>query len=205
VARALPGATKGESQELCFVPSGRYDAFVAARVPRERLRPGPIVDGEGRTVGRHGGVHGFTIGQRKGLGVALGKPAFVVGLDAESATVRLGDEAELLASEARIGGAAWCDDVRFPLEAEVRVRARHGGERAVIERLDRDGVFVARFREPVRAISPGQVAVAYRGDRVLGGGTIILGDARERPPAILGDARERPPTIPTTAAGEGLL
>ncbi len=169
LARDLPGATKGESQELCFVPTGRYDAFVAARA-RERLRPGPIVDGEGRTVGQHGGVHAFTIGQRKGLGVALGKPAFVVGLDAASATVRLGDESELLGSEARITGAAWSDDVLFPLEAEVRVRARHEGERAVIEPAG--GAFVARFREPVRAISLGQVAVAYRGDRVLGGGTI---------------------------------
>jgi tRNA-specific 2-thiouridylase len=178
LARRLPGAEKGESQELCFVPTGRYDAFVAARAPRERLRPGPIVDSGGRTVGQHGGVHAFTLGQRKGLGVALGKPAFVVGLDAESATVRLGDEADLFASEARISGAAWSDDVRFPLEADVRVRARHEGERALIEHLaDADpergeAVFVARFREPVRAISPGQVAVAYLGDRVLGGGVI---------------------------------
>ena len=170
LARRLPGADKGESQELCFVPSGRYDAFVTAHAPEGRIRPGPIVDGEGRTVGRHAGVHAFTLGQRKGLGVALGKPAFVVALDAESATVRLGDEAALLASEARITDAAWSDDVRFPLEAEVRVRARHEGERAVIER---DGAaFVARFRAPVRAISPGQVAVAYRGERVLRAGVI---------------------------------
>ncbi len=175
LARALPGATKGESQELCFVPTGRYDAFVAERAG-DRLRPGPIVDPEGRTVGRHGGVHAFTVGQRKGIGVALGRPVFVVGLDAETATVRLGDEGELYAAEARIEGAAWSDDVRFPLEAEVRVRARHEGEPAVIERVagvERGAeVFVARFQRPVRAVSPGQVAVAYRGDRVLGGGTI---------------------------------
>src|SRR3954471_9666894 len=71
LARRLPGATKGESQELCFVPAGRYDAFVAERA-QGRLRPGPIVDPEGREVGAHGGVHAFTLGQRKGLGVALG-------------------------------------------------------------------------------------------------------------------------------------
>jgi tRNA-specific 2-thiouridylase len=179
LARRLPGAAKGESQELCFVPTGRYDAFVAERAG-DRLRPGAIVDGDGRPVGRHGGVHGFTVGQRKGLGVALGRPVFVVGLDAASAIVRLGDEAELFATEARIEGAAWSDDVQFPLEAEVRVRARHEGERAVIERVACAGLagssggeaFVARFCEPVRAISPGQVAVAYRGDRVLGGGVI---------------------------------
>ena len=179
LARGLPGATKGESQELCFVPSGRYDTFVAHHAGEDRLRPGPIVDADGRAVGRHAGVHGFTVGQRKGLGVALGRPAFVVELDAANATVRLGDEAALFASEASIVETAWCDDVRFPLEADVRVRARHEGERALIERAPRVGVcddegdaFVVRFREPVRAISPGQVAVAYRGDRVLGGGTI---------------------------------
>jgi tRNA-specific 2-thiouridylase len=169
LARALPGATKGESQELCFVPAGRYDAFVTERAG-DRVRPGPIVGPEGRPVGQHAGVQGFTLGQRKGLGVALGRPMFVVGLDAATATVRLGDERELYASEARIEGAAWGDDVRFPLDAEVRVRARHEGERATIEREGE--AFVARFHAPVRAISPGQVAVAYLGDRVLGGGTI---------------------------------
>ena len=177
IARRIPGANKGESQEICFVPTGRYDAFVAERAGKDRIRPGPIVDGDGRTVGRHGGVHGFTIGQRKGLGVALGRPVFVVGIDAESATVRLGDEADLYAVEARLEQTAWSEDVRFPLEALVRVRARHDGERAVIDHVPGDGTgaagaFVARFLQPVRAVSPGQVAVAYRGDRVLGGGTI---------------------------------
>lgn len=169
LARRLPGATKGESQELCFVPTGRYDAFVAARADG-RIRPGAIVDEAGRAVGSHAGVHAFTVGQRKGLGVALGRPVFVVGLDAATGTVKLGDEAALFVREARIEGATWSDDVRFPLEAEVKVRARHEAERAVIE-PDGDG-FVARFDAPVRAVSPGQVAVAYRGDRVLGGGTI---------------------------------
>ncbi|APR83027.1 tRNA-specific 2-thiouridylase MnmA [Minicystis rosea] len=175
--RKLPGATKGESQELCFVPTGRYDAFVSERADG-RLRPGAIVDAEGRPVGAHAGVHAFTIGQRKGLGVALGKPMFVVDLDADTATVRLGDESALYSNEARIEEAAWSDDVQFPLEADVKVRARHDAERAVIERTADPAtgadVFVARFQTPVRAISPGQVAVAYRGDRVLGGGVITM-------------------------------
>lgn len=170
LALRLPGATKGESQELCFVSSGRYEAFVAERAGA-RVRPGPIVDARGRTVGHHAGVHAFTIGQRKGLGVALGRPAFVVGLDAATATVRIGDEAALDARGARIEGAVWCDDVRFPLEADVKVRARHEGAPATLEQAGGDGV-VARFHAPVRAVSPGQVAVAYHGDRVLGGGTI---------------------------------
>ncbi|MEO7327599.1 MAG: tRNA 2-thiouridine(34) synthase MnmA [Minicystis sp.] len=175
LARQLPGATKGESQELCFVPTGRYDAFVAERA-EGRIRPGPIVGPEGQRVGAHEGVHGFTIGQRKGLGVALGRPVFVVGLDAGTGTVRLGDEGELLAGGARLESAAWSDDARFPLEAVVRVRARHEGERAIIARevdpATGAEVFFARFLAPVRAISPGQVAVAYHGDRVVGGGTI---------------------------------
>lgn len=175
IARGLPGATKGESQELCFVPTGRYDAFVAERA-EGRIRPGPIVGPEGQRVGAHEGVHAFTIGQRKGLGVALGRPVFVVGLDAGTGTVRLGEEGELLASSARLEGAEWSDDASFPLEAVVRVRARHEGEQAIIERgvdaATGAEIFLARFLAPVRAISPGQVAVAYRGDRVVGGGTI---------------------------------
>jgi len=175
VARRLPGANKGESQELCFVPTGRYDAFVAERA-EGRVRPGPIVGPDGRQVGEHEGIHGFTLGQRKGLKVALGKPMFVVGLDADAGAVKLGGEADLLARSARLEGAEWSDDVRFPLEAEVKVRARHEGERAVIERevdpTNGAEIFVARFEAPVRAVSPGQVAVAYRGDRVFGGGLI---------------------------------
>lgn len=175
LGRRLPGAQKGESQELCFVPTGRYDGFVAERA-EGRIRPGPIVDREGRVVGSHGGVHAFTVGQRKGLGVALGRPAFVVGIDAASATVRLGDEADLQAAGAVIAEAVWADDVALPLEAVVQVRARHEGAPAVIERgedpVTGEARWVARFAAPVRAVSPGQMAVAYRGDRVLGGGVI---------------------------------
>jgi tRNA-specific 2-thiouridylase len=89
---------------------------------------------------------------------------------------RLGDEAALLSSAARLDGAVWSDDAVFPLDATVRVRARHDGEHAVIDRevdpATGAPVFIARFRTPVRAVSPGQVAVAYQGDRVVGGGTI---------------------------------
>lgn len=169
LARALPGATKGESQELCFVPSGRYDAFVAERADG-RVRPGPILDRDGRRVGDHEGIHAFTIGQRRGLGVALGKPAFVVDVDRETRAVKLGDEGDLFARAARIDDAVWGSDVVFPVRASVRVRARHDGEMAEISRAGEG--FVARFVEPVRAIAKGQVAVAYDGDRVLGGGTI---------------------------------
>jgi tRNA-specific 2-thiouridylase len=170
VAERLPGANKGESQELCFVSSGRYDAFVEARADG-RVRPGPLLDPDGRVVGQHTGIHRYTIGQRKGLGVALGRPAFVVGVDAASSAVRLGFEEDTFAS-----GAILHDDIvfsnglSFPLEATVKVRARHEGAKATLSR-EGDRISV-RFAEPVRAVSPGQVAVAYDGTRVLGGGKI---------------------------------
>src|SRR5262249_30996891 len=100
----------------------------------------------------------------------------VVGLDAACGTVQLGDEEDLLASGAALADPVWSDDVALPFEAEVRVRSRHDGERAIVDR-ERDPKtgeerIVARFVTPVRAVSPGQIAVAYRGDRVLGGATI---------------------------------
>ncbi len=175
VAARLPGAQKGESQELCFVASGRYDAFVEARADG-RVRPGPLLDPSGRVVGHHGGVHRFTVGQRKGIGVALGRPAFVVGVDAESAAVQLGFEEDTFAT-----GAVLADDivfssgVSFPLEATVKVRARHAGERATLRSAmaaDGSEKIVVHFDKPVRSVSPGQIAVAYDGTRVLGGGRI---------------------------------
>jgi tRNA-uridine 2-sulfurtransferase len=175
---ALPGAEKGESQELCFVPTGRYDEFVSMRAP-DRIRPGPILDESGRVVARHGGVHGFTIGQRRNLGVALGHRAYVVGLDAESGAVRLGPRAALLAAGARLERTVLCDDVTLPVECDVAVRYR-GRPTAARLALGASGVEVV-FREPVAAVVPGQFAVFYRGRRVLGGGAI-----REALPARLG-------------------
>ena len=171
LARKLPGATKGESQELCFVSSGHYATFVEQRADG-RVRPGPILAPDGRALGAHAGVHAFTVGQRKGLGVAVGKPLFVAAIDGETGAIQLGEEADLHAGGLRLDEAFWSDDVTFPLRATVRVRSRHEGAEAVIERAP-DGGFVALFTAPVRAVSPGQVAVAYSGDRVFGGGTIV--------------------------------
>lgn len=177
LAEQLPGATKGESQELCFVSSGRYDAFVEARADG-RVRPGPLLDPEGRVVGQHTGIHRYTIGQRKGLGVALGRPAFVVGVDAASSAVRLGFEEDTVSDGAVLReDIVFLGDVSFPFEATVKVRARHDGARAIVSR-DADRV-VIKFIEPVRAVSPGQVAVVYDGTRVLGGGKIERALSRE--------------------------
>lgn len=174
IARKLWGATKGESQELCFVGSGAgaYAEFVADRAPKERLRPGPIVDAEGRVVGKHEGVHRFTIGQRKGLGVAIGKPAFVTSIDPETGTVHLGDESDLASAQARLEDVVLADEVTLPTDARVRVRYRHEGGLGRVVTGDSPSTATVTFFEPVRAISRGQVAVFYEGDRVLGGGRI---------------------------------
>jgi len=169
-ALALPGADKGESQELCFVPNGRYDAFVAERAG-ERLRPGPIVDDSGRPVGTHAGIHGFTLGQRKSLGVALGRRAYVVGIDAESGTVQLGERERLLVAEALLDETSLAPDIEPPFACDVMVRYRGNGVPARVEAGATRGL-VVRFDTPVAAVVPGQFAVFVRGERVLGGGVI---------------------------------
>ncbi len=166
----LPGAKKGESQELCFVPSGRYDSFVAERAAG-RLRPGPIVDDRGRQVGTHAGVHAFTVGQRRNLGVALGQRSYVVAVEADTGTVRVGPRQAVLAQGAHLGSVTLQQGVRVPLECEVAVRYRG---RTVPAQVSRPGErqFRVDFREPVSAVVKGQYAVFYAGLRVLGGGVI---------------------------------
>jgi tRNA-specific 2-thiouridylase len=172
LARALPGADKGESQELCFVGNGAhaYADFVAERAGA-RIRPGPLVDAEGREVGRHDGVHRFTVGQRKGLGVALGKPAFVTRIDAERAVVHVGGEEALRTSRATLADLVLADGVTLPVRARVRVRYRHDGDDAAVRPIEHGGALV-EFDRPVRAVTRGQIAVLYDGERVLGGGRI---------------------------------
>jgi tRNA-specific 2-thiouridylase len=172
LARRLPGAGKGESQELCFVGAGAhaYADFVAERAG-PRVRPGPIVDETGRVVGAHEGVHRFTIGQRRGLGVALGSPAFVTRIDPERATVHLGREEALRARGAALSDLVLGEGVSLPARARVRVRYRHEGDGAVV-RSAGDGRAVVTFDHPVRAVTVGQIAVLYDGDCVLGGGRI---------------------------------
>jgi tRNA-specific 2-thiouridylase len=169
LALELPGANKGESQELCFVPSGRYDTFVEERAG-ERVRPGPIVDASGRVLGEHRGVHRFTVGQRKNLGVAVGERAYVVSVDPETATVRLGSRSELLAAGAELAEVVLGDGVELPRRAEVQVRHRATPVRCEVRR--HDGGARVSFDAPIAAVVKGQHAVFYDGERVLGGGTI---------------------------------
>lgn len=178
VARKIPSATKGESQELCFVGSGAhaYEAFIEERVANApaRIRPGNIVDDTGRVVGAHDGLHRFTIGQRKGLGVALGKPAFVTRIDTETATVHVGGPEGLLATSAEVAALHLSEGVTLPFSARARVRYRHEGARARVLPGDAPGTARVVFDEPVRAVTRGQVCVFYNdSEQVLGGARIV--------------------------------
>ncbi len=174
VARKIPSATKGESQELCFVGSGAhaYEAFIEERA-KPRIRPGNIVDDHGKVVGTHDGLHRFTIGQRKGLGVALGKPAFVTQIDPETATVHVGGADGLFATGAELCALHLSDGVSLPLSARVRVRYRHDGAKARVLPGDAPGTARVVFEEPVRAVTRGQICVFYNdSDQVVGGARI---------------------------------
>jgi len=169
----LGTAEKAESQEICFVPDGDYAAAV------ERIRPGAlpgegaIVDGEGRALGRHGGVHRFTVGQRRGLGLGGGERLYVIQVDAKENRVVVGGRDALEVGGARVERVNWIAGrvPRETVEARVRIRYRHEGVPATIEPTP-DGGARVRFAEPVAAVSPGQAAVFDRGDVVLGGGWI---------------------------------
>jgi tRNA-specific 2-thiouridylase len=171
--RALPGWAKGESQELCFVSGSAhaYADFVADRA-QGRLRPGPILDETGRVVGSHEGIHRFTVGQRRGLGVALGRPVFVERIDPATASVHLGGEDALRSSVAEVDDLVLSEGVALPLRANVRVRYRHDGDPAVVQSTSEPGRARVLFDGSVRAITRGQTAVFYDGDRVVGGGRV---------------------------------
>lgn len=177
-ALGLPGANKGESQELCFVPSGRYDAFVEQRADG-RLRPGAVLNAQGDKVAEHAGIHRFTLGQRRNLGVAVGERAYVVAIDPKSGDVRLGPKDALFCRSALVTDLALAAGVAMPFDCEVSVRYRGQPQRASVQPDARGARLV--FKEPVRAVVPGQVAVFYDGERVLGGGTISQAEAAAEP------------------------
>ena len=169
-ALRLPVADKPDSAEICFIPRGDYRQFLAQRFPQ---RPGDIVDGSGRVLGRHPGIGGYTVGQRRGLPARGGQePLFVLGLDPIDNTVIVGRNDELL------NGALWAEDVSFvsgeapagTLEVEAKIRYRSEPAPALLTVAD--GQAEVRFQRPQRAVTPGQAVVFYQGPRVLGGGII---------------------------------
>ena len=174
---ALPVAEKPESQEICFVPSGNYvrfiDAYLAERGGSLPEEEGDLVTTTGEVIGRHRGVHRYTVGQRKGLGIAAGRPLYVVELDRSSNRVVVGDDAELRSGTCEVRDVNWISfaGLDAPVRAMVKIRHRHQPAAATVEPLDTTRARV-KFDEPQRAITPGQAAVFYSGDVVLGGGYI---------------------------------
>lgn len=169
--RRLPVADKPDSQEICFVPDGDYAAVVERHLSGDRT--GLIVDADGRVVGRHGGVHRFTVGQRKGLGLSGPEPVFVVKLDAGARLVTVGPKAALERRELAASGVNWVSGraPAAPLPVGAQIRHRHPPAPAVVT-VTGDGRAGVVFDAPQIAITPGQAVVFYRGDEVLGGGWI---------------------------------
>lgn len=174
---ALPVAEKAESQEICFVPSGNYvkfiDAYLGERGESLPEEEGDLVTTSGDVIGRHRGVHHYTVGQRKGLGIAAGRPLYVVELDRASNRVVVGDDAELRSDVCEVRDVNWISfaALESPVRASVKIRHRHEPAAAMIEPLCDTSARV-KFDQPQRAITPGQAAVFYSGDVVLGGGWI---------------------------------
>jgi tRNA-specific 2-thiouridylase len=168
----LPVADKPDSQEICFVTSGDAAAFVSLRAP-DRIRPGEVVSADGTALGRHPGIHHFTVGQRRGLGVTAGERRYVIRVEPETGRVVVGDEREASRDRFRVERVRWVagDAPAGPLAARVKVRHRHEGTVGEIVPAA-DGSAEVTLSVEVRGVAPGQAAVFYRGDEVLGGGAI---------------------------------
>jgi tRNA-specific 2-thiouridylase len=170
-------AEKPESMELCFVPNGSYVQFIQAYSREQGVAlengEGEIVTRNGEVIGRHTGVHQFTIGQRKGLGFSAGKPLYVVAIDPQNNRVVVGEDDALRTTVCEIENVNWiaCGSPHTALRAAVKIRHKHEAAAATIEALDSTRARVT-FDLPQRAITPGQGAVFYSGDVVIGGGWI---------------------------------
>ncbi len=166
----LPTSRKPESMEICFVPDGDYAGFVEKVAGAQP--GGELVDGQGRVVGTHAGVHRFTVGQRRGLGGGAAEPLYVQQIQPDARRIVVGPGAGLERTAFTVLRPSWVDGPPDPAERlEVRIRHRHAGAAAWV-REAAPGKLTVRVESPVRAVSPGQAAVFYRGDAVVGGGWI---------------------------------
>ncbi len=170
----LPIANKPDSQDICFIPDGDYGSFLEREVPDKIPGPGNFVSTDGRILGKHKGITHYTVGQRKGLGLAMGHPIFVTEIRPDTNEVVIGESTDVFAR------ALLCDKINYmgmedlptPRHCIAKVRYAHQGAACTIEKNGEDRIRVI-FDEPVRAITPGQAVVFYDGEYVLGGGTII--------------------------------
>jgi tRNA-specific 2-thiouridylase len=176
-ARRLPVAEKAESQEICFVPTGSYRDFIEAYLDEQHKKPeaqpGEIISTEGRVLAPHTGIQNFTVGQRKGLGFAAGSPLYVIRIEPETNRVIVGPDQELFHRRFAVRDTNWISPLASgeAVEACVKIRHNHPGAPARVEAQGAGAAFV-EFHSPQRAITPGQAAVFYNGDEVLGGGWI---------------------------------
>jgi tRNA-specific 2-thiouridylase len=170
-------AEKPDSQEICFVPGGDYKRFIDAYLAEQGESlpdtAGDLVTTSGEVIGEHSGIHNFTVGQRKGLGIATGSPLYVIQISGANKQVIVGGDQQLYSRTLRAKrvNLISVDDLREPMRVSVKIRHRHEPAVAVIERTGADEI-LATFDEPQRAITPGQAAVFYDGDVVVGGGWI---------------------------------
>jgi len=168
----LRTAEKIESQELCFVADTNYRRFLQDRIP-EKIQDGDIIDKEGKVLGKHQGVPFYTVGQRRGLGIAVGKPLYVTQLNAKENTVMVGETDDLLEDTMHVEriNLISIEKLKEPIHAHVKIRSRDEGGPATISPISESEV-VVKFDEPRRAITPGQATVFYDGEYVIGGGWI---------------------------------
>lgn len=166
-------ASKPDSQDICFVPDGDYAAFIEQESGR-KAQEGNFVTLDGKVLGRHKGIIHYTVGQRKGLGLALGYPAFVLEIRPETNEVVIGSYEESLTTTLRADRLNFMavEDITEPVRAFAKIRYNHRGAWCTVERTGEDEI-VCTFDEPIRAVTPGQAVVLYDGEYVLGGGTIL--------------------------------
>ena len=165
----FPNADKPDSQDICFIPTGDYREFLRERTEE---RPGEIVDAHGNVLGQHEGIQYFTVGQRRGLGLSGGPPRFVIRLEPDTRQVVVGAEADLYQDTLYADPVSWVSGIAPDGPVDVTVKIRYKFAEATATVAATDGGALVRFHEPQRAITPGQAAVFYRGDTVLGGGPI---------------------------------
>ena len=172
----FPNADKPDSQDICFIPTGDYREFLRERTDE---RPGDIVDADGNVLGQHEGIQYFTVGQRRGLGLSGGPPRFVIRLEPDTRQVVIGSETDLYHDTLYADPVSWVSGAppAGPVDVTVKIRYKFAEAPAIVTAVG-DGALV-RFHEPQRAITPGQAAVFYQGDTVLGGGAIASHEPSE--------------------------
>ena len=179
----LKVAEKQDSQEICFVPGNDYKAFLKSHMGAQEFHPGGIYDKSGRRIAEHEGIEMFTIGQRKGLPGGSPKPVYVIDIDPATSSVIVGDAEDLITEEFTMDHCTWHNETSEPFDVTVKIRYAHPGAAATVFPGE-NGEARVRLHVPARAVTPGQAAVCYRGDEVLGGGWITRQKVAERKPVL---------------------